>query len=92
MANHYSALKRAQQTERRTVVNRNHTTRLRHQIRAMRRALKAGDAAAARPVLAQTIGMIDRAAQKGVIKKNTAARYKSRLSRRLRALESPKAA
>ena len=92
MASHYSALERARQTKRRTVVNRRHITRLRHQIRALRRALKAGDAGAAKAVFAETISGIDRAAQKGVIKKNTAARYKSRLSLRFRALEAAPAA
>ena len=43
MANTYSALKRVRQTERRTEVNRKNKSRLRHQIRAMRRALTAKD-------------------------------------------------
>jgi len=86
MANHVSALKRARQTSKRTAVNRRNLTRVRHQIRAMRRALKANDAAAANTLLPVTIGVIDRAARKGVLKKNTAARYKSRLSGRVNAL------
>jgi small subunit ribosomal protein S20 len=44
MANTYSALKRVRETERRTQYNRQNKTRLRHQIRAMRRALLAKDA------------------------------------------------
>ena len=86
MANHFSALKRARQTKRRTVVNRRITTRVRHQIRDLQRALKSSDPAAAKSLFPQTISVIDRAAQKGVIKKNTAARYKSRLSVRINAL------
>jgi small subunit ribosomal protein S20 len=92
MANHYSALKRARQTTKRTEVNRRNTTRLRHQIRKLRQALQAGDAAAAQTAFAATVSVVDRSAQRGVIKKNTAARYKSRLAHRLKALPSPKAA
>ena len=88
MANHVSALKRTRQTERRTLQNRVHKTRVRHQIRALRRALKDSDAAAVSALLPKTISMIDRAAQKGVLRKNTAARYKSRLSIRFNALKS----
>ncbi|HYM09728.1 MAG TPA: 30S ribosomal protein S20 [Bryobacterales bacterium] len=92
MANHYSALKRARQTKRRTTVNRQNVTRLRHQIRALRRALQSGDKSGVQPVFAETISLIDRAARKGVIKKNTAARYKSRLSLRVNALQAAPAA
>lgn len=92
MANHYSALKRVRQTKRRTTVNRQNMTRLRHQIRALRRALQSGDKSGAQPVLSDTISLIDRAARKGVIKKNTAARYKSRLSLRVNALQAAPAA
>lgn len=83
MANHYSALKRARQIKRRTLINRARKTRLRHQIRAMRRALEKGDLAAAEKLLPRTFSMIDRAAKWGIIKDNTAARYKSRLHARL---------
>ncbi len=47
MANTYSALKRVRQTERRTEYNRKNKTRLRHGIRAMRRAITGKDAKAA---------------------------------------------
>ena len=86
MANTYSALKRVRQTERRTEVNRRNKSRLRHTIRAMRRALTAKDAKAASAMLPTTFSVIDRSAKSGIIKKNTAARYKSRLTLRLRKL------
>lgn len=88
MANTYSALKRMRQTERRTEINRKSKTRLRHQIRAMRRAIQAKDAAAAGQLLPQTFSLIDRAAKRGTIKQNTAARYKSKLHLRVKALAS----
>jgi small subunit ribosomal protein S20 len=86
MANHVSALKATRQIERRTVVNRDRKTRLRHQIRAMRRALEQKDTPAAQALLAPTFSLVDRAAKWGIIKKNTAARYKSRLHGRLKKL------
>ncbi|HLH16336.1 MAG TPA: 30S ribosomal protein S20 [Bryobacteraceae bacterium] len=88
MANTYSALKRVRQTERRTEFNRKNRTRLRHQIRAMRRALAGKDAAAAAAELTKTFSIIDQSAKKGIIKKNTAARYKSKLHLRLKALSA----
>ena len=86
MANTYSALKRVRQTERRTAINRKNKSRLRHQIRAMRRAITSKDAKAALALLPKTFSMIDRSAKGGIIKKNTAARYKSKLHLRVKAL------
>jgi small subunit ribosomal protein S20 len=86
MANTYSALKRVRQTERRTEYNKKSKTRLRHQIRAMRRALLGKDAKAAATLLPKTFSVIDRSAKSGIIKTNTAARYKSKLHQRVKAL------
>jgi len=86
MANTLSAQKRVRMTERRTAVNGTRKTRLRHQIRKMRRLLEAKDSTGATAALPATYSLIDRAAKWGIIKKNTAARYKSRLTARLRKL------
>jgi small subunit ribosomal protein S20 len=86
MANTYSALKRVRQMERRTDFNRKNKTKLRRQIRAMRRALAGKDAKAAADLLPKTFSIIDQSAKKGIIKKNTAARYKSKLHLRVKAL------
>ena len=86
MANTYSALKRVRQAERRTEYNRKNTTRLRHQIRAMRRAILDKDSKAAAELLPKTFSIIDRSAKSGIIKKNTAARYKANLHQRVKAL------
>jgi small subunit ribosomal protein S20 len=86
MANTYSALKRVRQSERRTEFNRQNRTRLRHQIRAMRKAITSKNAEAAAALLPKTFAVIDRSAKVGVIKKNTAARYKSHLHLRVKAL------
>jgi small subunit ribosomal protein S20 len=88
MANTYSALKRVRQMQRRTEINRKNKTRLRHQIRAMRRAITGKDASAAAALLPATFSMIDRSAKSGIIKKNTAARYKSNLHSRVKALSA----
>ena len=92
MANHFSALKRVRQTAKRTAINRRNTTQLRRQVRTFRRALKANDVTAAASAFSQTISVIDRGVRKRVINKNTAARYKSRLSLRLNALKAAPAA
>ena len=88
MANHYSALKRVRQTETRTEFNRRSKTRLRHQIRDMRKLISEKNAAGALALLPVTFSIIDRSAKLGVIKKNTAARYKSNLHSRVKALGS----
>ena len=92
MANHVSALKRVRQTERRTAVNRLRKSRMRTQIRKMRRLLAANDTAAAAAALPETYSVVDRAAKWGIIKKNTAARYKARLTARLAKHNQPAAA
>lgn len=84
MANHYSALKRVRQEERRTHVNRARKSRLRNHIRALRRLIDQKDANGAQALLPKTFAMIDKAAKWGIVKKNTAARYKSRLHVRLK--------
>ena len=86
MANHFSALKRARQTGKRTLINRANTSRLRSALRDLRETIAQGDKAAAEKTYRETVSALDKAIQKGVIHKNTAARYKSRLSARVRAI------
>jgi small subunit ribosomal protein S20 len=52
----------------------------------LRRLIEAKDAAGAQAALSQTFSMIDKAAKWGIVKKNAAARYKSRLAARLKSL------
>jgi small subunit ribosomal protein S20 len=92
MANTFSALKRMRMIERQTAFNRARKSRLRNQIRTMRRLLDQKDATGAAKALPETFSIVDRAAKWGIIKKNTAARYKSRLVVRLKALSAPVAA
>jgi small subunit ribosomal protein S20 len=88
MANTYSALKRVRQAERRTEVNQKNKSRLRHAIRALRRAITAKESASVNQLLPKTFSVIDRSVKAGIIKKNTAARYKSRLHVRVKALSA----
>ena len=83
MANHFSALKRARQTETKNATNRANTSRLRSQLRKLRDSITAGDKKAALATLSETISILDQAASKGRLHRNTAARYKSRLSKRV---------
>jgi small subunit ribosomal protein S20 len=92
MANTFSALKRVRMTERRTAFNRARKSRLRNQIRAMRRLLDKKDATAVQAAMPETFSLVDRAAKWGIIKKNTAARYKSRIAARLKKIATPAAA
>lgn len=85
MANHFSALKRARQTEKRTTTNRANKSRLRTALRGFRAALASGDKEKAQSSYQQTASVLDKAVQKGVLHKNTASRYKSRLGKRLNA-------
>ena len=87
MANHFSALKRARQTERRTLRNRGNTSQLRSALREMREALTKGDKTGGEQVFRKTVSALDKAIQKGVLHENTAARYKSRLNARLNRLK-----
>lgn len=86
MANTISSLKRVRQTRRKTEINRFRKTRLRHQVREMRRTLEKKDVKSAESLVSATFSLIDRSAKWGIIKPNTASRYKSRISRRIKAL------
>jgi len=83
MANHKSAEKRIRQTERRNEVNRRNRARLRTQIKALRGAIAAGDQEQAKAALNEAVSLIDKSIQKGVLHRNAAARYKSRLTVRV---------
>jgi small subunit ribosomal protein S20 len=84
MPNHKSAEKRVRQSERRRKLNRGNRSRLRTSLKNLRSALE-GDGKQASEILPETISTIDRAVQKGVLHKNAAARYKSRLTARVNA-------
>ena len=80
MPNHKSAEKRVRQNEKRNLINRNNKGQLRTQIKKLRTALAGGDQSQSQELLTPTISLIDKAVNKGILHKNTAARYKSRLT------------
>ncbi|MBK8316169.1 MAG: 30S ribosomal protein S20 [Acidobacteria bacterium] len=86
MPNHKSAEKRERQNKIRNAVNTSNRTRLRSQIRSLRSVIAAGNASEAQTVLSQTVSIIDKAVQKGVLHRNTAARHKARLTVRVNAI------
>ncbi|MDE3104251.1 MAG: 30S ribosomal protein S20 [Acidobacteriota bacterium] len=92
MANHVSSLKRARQTVQKTAVNRANRSKLRSSLRGLREAIAKGDHAAATEQYRATASVLDKSVQKGVLHKNTASRYKSRLNARLKAIAPQKAA
>ncbi len=83
MPNHKSAEKRVRQNEKRRDINRGNRGRLRTGIKKLRAAMESGDAGSAQALLPATVSLIDKAVQKGVLHRNAAARYKSRLTVRV---------
>lgn len=86
MANTSSAKKATRKIERRTEVNRARRSRMRTFVKKLEDALKSGDKAAATEAFKGAQPEIMRAAQKGVIHKNTASRKVSRLAKAVAAL------
>jgi small subunit ribosomal protein S20 len=86
MANTASARKAARQSEKRRQHNASLRTELRSAIKRVRKAIDAGDKAAARGVLSASTKVLDSIADKKIIHKNKASRHKSRLSAAIKAM------
>lgn len=71
------------QNEKRRLINRSNRGRLRTGIKKLRAAIEGGDQSALQTLLPETVSLIDKAVQKGVLHRNAAARYKSRLTLRV---------
>ncbi len=84
MANIKSAIKRARQNEKRRVANRIYRSTARTRVKKVRLLVEAGNLEQAEVQIASAISALDRAAEKGIIHKNNAARRKSRLVKLLR--------
>lgn len=83
MASHNSALKAHRQSLERREQNRQMRTRLRRTLRDIRAAVDGGGEGDLQGALRQTVSLVDKMAGKGLIHRNTAARYKSRLAGRV---------
>ena len=88
MANTSSAKKAVRKIDRRTAVNRSRRSQMRTYIRKVEEALESGDASAAKTALATAEPIMMRAAQNGIVHKNTASRRISRLTKRVKSLAS----
>lgn len=86
MANTASAKKAVRKITRRTAVNRSRRSQMRTFLKKVEEALVAGDGSGAKSALASAEPIVMRAAQKGIVHKNTAARRISRLTKRVKAL------
>ena len=83
MATHASALKAHKQSLVNRERNRQFRSRLRNALRSIRSAIDGNDLTAAKNALKATISLVDRMASKGIIHRNAAGRYKSRLTTRI---------
>ena len=88
MANTSSAKKAVRKIERRTAVNRSRRSQMRTYLRKVEEAIASGNAGAAAEALKAAAPLVVRAAQKGIVHKNTASRKVSRLTKRVQALAS----
>jgi small subunit ribosomal protein S20 len=88
MANTVSAKKAARKIVRRTEINRDRKSRMRTFLRKVEEAIATGDQAAAQAALRAAQPEIMRAAQNGIVHKNTASRKVSRLASRIRTLSA----
>ncbi len=87
LANTKSAIKRIKQNEKRRLRNRIFRGRARTYVKKARLAIEEGDLESSRAATLQAIRALDKAAEKGILHKNNAARRKSRLMHRLAELE-----
>lgn len=78
-----SALKANRQNVKRREQNRQMRSKLRTALKAIRARLDANDVDGAKSALSDTVSIVDKMATKGIIHRNTAGRYKSRLALRL---------
>ncbi|MBN2700832.1 MAG: 30S ribosomal protein S20 [Methylothermaceae bacterium] len=86
MANIASARKRARQAQKRYFLNKAHRSRMRSFIKSVTKATEKGDLEGAREAYRKAVPVIDSMVNKGILHKNNAARTKSRLNARVKAL------
>ena len=85
LASHESALKAHRQSLKHREHNRQFRSRLRNALKSIRTAIDDNDLTAAKAALKETTSLIDKMASKGIIHRNAAGRYKSRLASRIAA-------
>jgi small subunit ribosomal protein S20 len=85
LASHESALKAHRQSLKHREHNRQFRSRLRNALRSIRTAINGNDLTGAKAALKQTISLVDKMVSKGIIHRNAAGRYKSRLTTQIAA-------
>lgn len=88
MATHKSAIKRNRQNAKRQLINQMRRTRVKSLTKEVLAAVEAGDREAAQNALGKAIPVIQRAASRGTLHRNTASRKVSRLSKRVNTIPS----
>ena len=86
MANSAQSRKRARQALQQRAHNASLRTAFRTAVKKVLKAVEAGDKAAAQVTYSESVKVIDRIADKGVFHKNKAARHKSRLAAKIKAM------
>ena len=86
MANHASSIKRHRQSLKKRALNQTNRHKLKTQMKKLKTVIASGKQADAKALIPETFGLIDKSVQKGVIKENTARRYKSRLAKSVNGL------
>ena len=86
MAQHKSAKKRIRQNEKRQVRNRHIRSTLRSALKKLDQTVEQQNAEEVKSLLDKTISIVDKAASKGVIHKNKAARHVSQIRRKAHSL------
>ena len=86
MANTAQARKRARQNDKNRLHNASRRSMMRTHIKAVLKAVEAGDKALAQSSYQSAVAVIDKSAKVGLLHKNKASRFKSRLNTRVRAL------
>ncbi len=89
MANTKSAKKRIRQSEKQRMLNRQDRSKMRTEMKKFRSLLSDQKYDEARSMLPSVYGIIDRTVRKGIIHRNTAARYKARLTQHLNHQTAP---
>ena len=89
MPNLQASIKDLRQSKKRTVVNNRVRRRLKEAVKAYNTAIDAGEVKTATEALPRVQKMVDKAAKSGIMKKGTASRKKSRLSKKLNTLTAP---
>ncbi len=87
MPNTKSAKKELRKSSKRAIQNKEEKVTMKKTIKTNRKAVVAKDKDLSSKLLKESIKTIDKAAKKGIIKKNTASRYKSRLQKQVNKLK-----